>query len=395
MHDEMSAAPRAGCREGSRSPTQERVSGGLRAGDASRPSIGIVGMERAEITTRPRRGFTLVELLVVIAIIGVLVGLLLPAVQAAREAARGGQCRNKIKQLGLAMHNYLSAKGSFPSNRWHPNAGTTWQNWECMGANYPLLPFLEQQETFDAIDLSGSAGNMYAQIRKRLPPFICPSDIGPGSNNWGPSNYGYSTGSSPHAAGNASRANANGFIHIEGRGNNNPTRTEPANSWPGFKESDFTDGLSKVLMGSELLCGSGADAADFPRNIAIGVSDVFSTAANRNFPTAAEVLTMGTSNRGAGSWRGNGGQQWGWYGHASAAINTTAPPNWEYPSGGNGTPGQAFDGSWGVFPPRSRHPGNVNAVFADGSVTTIANSVDLLTFQRIGHRSDGGAVALP
>ncbi|MFM8578916.1 MAG: type II secretion system protein, partial [Planctomycetaceae bacterium] len=119
------------------------------------------------------KGFTLVELLVVIAIIGVLEGLLLPAVQAARESARGGQCRNKIKQLGLAMHNYNSAKGSFPSNRWHPNAGTTWQNWECMGANYPLLPFLEQQSTFDAINLNGTAGAMYAQIRSRVPSFRC------------------------------------------------------------------------------------------------------------------------------------------------------------------------------------------------------------------------------
>jgi prepilin-type processing-associated H-X9-DG protein len=263
-----------------------------------------------------------------------------------------------------------------------------------MGANYQLLPFMEQQEVFDRINLDGSAGAMYAVIRSRVDAFVCPSDIGPGSNNWGPSNYGWSTGSSPHAAGGANRSTANGFIHIEGRGNNNPSRTEINNAWPGFTESQFADGLSKVLMGSELICGSGADTGDVPRNIAIGVSDVFSTAADRNFPTQAEVDAMGSTLRGAGTWRGNGGQQWGWYGHASAAINTTVPPNWPFPSGGTGTPGQAFDGGWGVFPPRSRHPGAVNAIFADGAVATITNSVQLLTFQRLGHRSDGNAAGL-
>ena len=346
------------------------------------------------VSRRPHGGFTLVELLVVIAIIAVLIGLLLPAVQSAREAARRSSCSNKLKQLGLAMHSYLSAKKSFPSNSYHPNAGTAWQNWERMGANYQLLPFMEQQEVFDRINLDGSAGAMYAVIRSRVDAFVCPSDIGPGSNNWGPSNYGWSTGSSPHAAGGANRSTANGFIHIEGRGNNNPSRTEINNAWPGFTESQFSDGLSKVLMGSELICGSGADTGDVPRNIAIGVSDVFSTAADRNFPTQAEVDAMGSTLRGAGTWRGNGGQQWGWYGHASAAINTTVPPNWAFPSGGTGTPGQAFDGGWGVFPPRSRHPGAVNAIFADGAVATITNSIELLTFQRLGHRSDGNAAGL-
>lgn len=263
-----------------------------------------------------------------------------------------------------------------------------------MGANYQLLPFMEQQEVFDRVNLDGSAGAMYAVIRSRVNAFVCPSDIGPGSNNWGPSNYGWSTGSSPHAAGNANRSTANGFIHIEGRGANNPSRTELNNAWPGFTESQFADGLSKVLMGSELICGSGADTGDVPRNIAIGVSDVFSTAADRNFPTQAEVDSMGSTLRLAGTWRGNGGQQWGWYGHASAAINTTVPPNWASPSGGTGTPGQAFDGGWGVFPPRSRHPGAVNAIFADGAVATITNSIQLLTFQRLGHRSDGNAAGL-
>ena len=183
-------------------------------------------------------------------------------------------------------------------------------------------------------------------------------------------------------------------MHIEGRGANNPLRTETNNAWPGFKSSDFTDGMSNTIMASELICGSGADTGDVPRNIAIGVADVFSIAANR-FATQAEVAAMGAALQGASAWRGNGGQQWGWYGHASNAINTTVPPNWQFPSGGTGTPGQAFDGGWGVFPPRSRHPGMVTGMMTDGAVVSITNNVDLLTFQQLGHRSDGASVKLP
>jgi len=355
-------------------------------------------MRQCPSSFRPVRkpsGFTLVELLVVIAIIAVLIGLLLPAVQSAREAARRSSCNNKLKQLGLAMHSYLSSRGHFPSNSFSPNPGTTWQNWERLNANYQILPFLEQQPVFDSINLNGSGAAMYTVIRSRIDSFVCPSDIGPGSNNWGPSNYGWSTGSSPHTAGTANRANANGFTHIENRGNNNPSRTETNNTWPGFSDAEFLDGMSKTIMASELLCGTGDNVADVPRNIAIGVSDVFSNVGDRNFPTEGEVAAMGSATQGASGWRGNGGQQWGWYGHGSAAINTTAPPNWQFPSGGVGTPGQAFDGPWGVFPPRSRHPGLVNVAMADGAVVTMANGIDVLTFQRLGHRSDGNPVTLP
>src|SRR6516164_6961000 len=90
-----------------------------------------------------RSGFTLVELLVVIAIIGVLIALLLPAVQAAREAARRAQCVNNLKQIGLAMHNYLSAIGQFP-----PGRVNVW------GAYAQMLPYLNQRPIFDAFNFN-------------------------------------------------------------------------------------------------------------------------------------------------------------------------------------------------------------------------------------------------
>src|SRR6187551_3780169 len=100
--------------------------------------------------TKPRPGFTLIELLVVIAIIGVLIALLLPAVQAAREAARRSQCTNNLKQIGVALHNYHSATDTFPMggsrNPFDPPASydgdPTWSSWS---AHALLLPYLEQQ----------------------------------------------------------------------------------------------------------------------------------------------------------------------------------------------------------------------------------------------------------
>src|SRR5215216_2911150 len=93
-----------------------------------------------------KRAFTLIELLVVIAIIAILIALLLPAVQAAREAARRSQCVNNLKQIGLALHNHMEAKGALPVGA--PN-GVTKPNWRIH-----ILPFMDQQSVYDQLDLA-------------------------------------------------------------------------------------------------------------------------------------------------------------------------------------------------------------------------------------------------
>jgi prepilin-type N-terminal cleavage/methylation domain-containing protein/prepilin-type processing-associated H-X9-DG protein len=146
-----------------------------------------------------KRGFTLVELLVVIAIIGTLVGLLLPAVQAARESARRSSCVNNLKQVGLALHNYHSAGRVFPpgfkrvygstsSNDLTTDAAASQGNWAW--AAY-LLPFIEMDSVYQTIDVAGTdcataVGNAtkMAAMTRRAPPFLCASDATriPGTN---------------------------------------------------------------------------------------------------------------------------------------------------------------------------------------------------------------------
>ncbi len=140
-----------------------------------------------------QRGFTLVELLVVIAIIGILVALLLPAIQAAREAARRSQCTNNLKQVAVALHNYHDTHRTFPRFAYYPSGQSHWQGYS---VHVRLLPFIERAELYDEIRIAsqefGISGHTINSVhqRERVGAYVCPSDQAFPDANW-PSNCNY------------------------------------------------------------------------------------------------------------------------------------------------------------------------------------------------------------
>jgi prepilin-type N-terminal cleavage/methylation domain-containing protein len=151
---------------------------------------------------RPRRGFTLIELLVVIAIIAILIALLLPAVQQAREAARRTQCKNHLKQLGLAIHNYVSSYRYLPPGASVDLAVTSTGNNGSWGVHGRILPMLEQGNLYDNVDLSTAWDFQAAIDGLKIPVYACPSDPnsdrvrdpGGGKVKLYPTNYGFNYG---------------------------------------------------------------------------------------------------------------------------------------------------------------------------------------------------------
>jgi prepilin-type processing-associated H-X9-DG protein len=161
--------------------------------------------------------------------------------------------------------------------------------------------------------------------------------------------------------------------------------------------ADVTDGLSNTILASELLSGSGATSATtarYPFDVLYSNDSLFSAIVSIDFPTQAEIDAIGSAARNSPTGvRSNNGTMPLWYSAGQSALNTAAPPNWRWPTaGGNCCPGGAHDWGRGIIPPRSAHTGGVNAVFGDGSVRFLRDSIDLLTFQRLGNARDGGVL---
>jgi prepilin-type N-terminal cleavage/methylation domain-containing protein/prepilin-type processing-associated H-X9-DG protein len=344
----------------------------------------------------PRPGFTLIELLVVIAIIAVLIGLLVPAVQKVREAANRMSCTNNLKQLGIAMHSYHDANQKFPANQQQVGVNV----WESLSATYWILPYIEQDALFKTVTIpanapvqgassagSGNGTNWSAAyngaMNTAIKTMVCPSaTAGPrrGANNrgWdGPgSNYGWSYGSRIYANWDGT---SNGIISQSKQN----------------RMADITDGTSNTILAGEFLSGSNASATGgpgkFPFDIFYAGDGPFNSVVNKDFATSAELDAIGSAakNSPQGILSANGTLPL-WYAASQSAFNTAAPPNWKWPSaGGNCCPGGSHDWGNGIIPPRSLHSGGVNVVLGDGSVKFIRDSIDILTFQRLGSRSDG------
>jgi prepilin-type N-terminal cleavage/methylation domain-containing protein len=340
-----------------------------------------------------RSGFTLVELLVVIAIIGVLVSLLLPAVQSAREAARRMQCSNNLKQFGIAIHNYHDAHKCLPFGKGPSYPGVpVYARWS---QHAMLLPYLEQTPLYDSIDfnfgpatpgMGGVVNFMPAHVnpgeinlaasRSLVAGFICPSDGTPVAPEWpGQNNY---------------VGNQGGWLCDRSNAGGGPTDNAPTETQTGVfyflsqvRMSDVVDGLSQTAFFSEKLRGDGTpdprtDMFIIPHQISL--EDTWKRCSFIN-PLGATPLTS--------KW----GYSWVMGENCCTQYNHVAVPN-SYTCGGTGFPGTMTNMAMQVAP-SSQHPGGVFMLMGDGSVQFCSENVDLVVWRAMGTRNGQEGVAMP
>jgi prepilin-type N-terminal cleavage/methylation domain-containing protein/prepilin-type processing-associated H-X9-DG protein len=322
----------------------------------------------------PRTAFTLVELLVVIAIIGVLVSLLLPAVQAAREAARRTQCSNGLKQFGLALHNYADVFKRFPPRRGGSvgsnDAARLTGNFSRLSAFVPLLPFIEQKPLADAIASGGSYsgisfppggpaawyGNNYVPWNTQIQIIICPSDKipTPTATQHGRNSFAFSLGDTI-VGHNANNALVRGMFGSQ--------------LCKGF--NDLTDGSSNTIAMSERTWGGDLGITNASGDDVRVATAVNVTSVNTN-PGSCYAQARGTEFQGV-QIKARFGALWT-DGQAERVGFTTVLPH-NAPSCVNDGNVNA-DSNGGVLNPSSHHPGGVNALLADGSVRFINQNIN-------------------
>ena len=312
---------------------------------------------------RKPRGFTLIELLVVIAIIAILIALLLPAVQQAREAARRTQCKNNLKQIGLAIHNYHDVHLCLPS----ANGGSGFS------PHARILPYLEQANLFAQIDFNvlPTHANNAVPWAMNLPAFRCPSDTDKlPSNVGGRNNYWTNTGTGV----------------LNGRPGVLPGDTNYGMPMPNgvffnnssVKFRDITDGLTNTVMISEKKLGDGSNGVATPDTDTYQPGTYPANADEAQQQCMAidpyDLSKQGKSNIGV-PWI-SGSNDATYYFHAM-------PPN----------------GRSCRFPPSrmssvasSRHTGGVQSLLSDGSARFISSSIDLGIWRAIGTCSEGEIV---
>ncbi|HEX4146714.1 MAG TPA: DUF1559 domain-containing protein [Pirellulales bacterium] len=356
-----------------------------------------------------KSGFTLVELLVVIAIIGVLIALLLPAVQSAREAARRGQCANNLKQCALAVHNFENVKKVYPpSMQWGGVVGITGGS---VSTWMRVLPYIEEgnlaanlviqstdtlqaesqaaqasgattiaASTEDA-DFVGAGGAQVANdpiMFTPIPVYICPTE----PNNQGKYNAGPPV--TPNSWPTNYAVNHGPWLIYDPTG---ATQSPGAFSVNGqYGPRVFTDGLSNTLMASEIkmwtsVYSAGQTGAPMPTSTTIICS----------LGTTAKAGQVYTANTGHTEWGDGKSQQTGFTTTfaPNTAVNCAYSDGFTYDfdfvdtkEGGSNTLA-----THGALTARSYHPGMVNAAFMDGSVRAVPNEVDLAVWQALSTKA--------
>ncbi len=349
---------------------------------------------------RPPAGLTVIELMVVIAIIGILIGLLLPAVQSSREAARRTRCTNHLKQLGLAIHGYDATHGVFPPGR--INTGVAGQG-HCWGL-YPLvLPYLELGPLFDSLNfglnpdpdytVSSAVANRTAAVTV-LAVLLCPSDAGPAAVVVGGGLY----------AGHNYLANVgSGYAVVP----NPPASMTPPDGLffenSAVRMAGISDGTSSTVALAESIRSAGAPTgfngpALFAQNPLAGfVITGNNTAGNAPPITSDADYAARCLVAVPAGFQPTRGIKWLYGAPGHSLYNHRRPPNDRRPDCRGGLPhSDRSPADWQNLSlnitARSRHAGGAHALFADGHAQFVRDAVQPTTWQALGSRHGGEVV---
>ncbi len=331
-----------------------------------------------------RTAFSLVELLVVLLILGVSLALLMPAVQAAREAARRFQCASRLRQLGIANQSYHDAFGSFPAMRLGTRRGVAGSeearansNEFCMSGLVSLLPMLEQQPVFrqaSAVNFGPVPWRTSAHWRVQIAGLLCPSDSVYDQATTAQASYKFCVGTTVRNNHSIWGEPNNGMYTVIG---------EPRATRTTVRIRDIRDGMSHTVAMSERRNGNRRqwfDVANAARKI---------EAADSNEPAVAYDACWATAAHHEGRRYDDGvsiregprpGERWADGRPYYAGFTTIVPPN------GPSCLVGSTDVGHGVFTASSRHPEYVNVLMADGSVAQVADSIDRNTWWAMGTR---------